>query len=48
MEGGAVDALPFAGDDILRGVELCLGGISWWNEPAIRIVPDDSRIVGAQ
>lgn len=48
MEGGAVDALLFAGDDILRSVELCLGGISWWNEPARGMVPDDSRIEGAQ
>lgn len=48
MEGGAVDALLFAGDDILRSVELCLSSISWWKERARRMVPDDSRIEGVQ
>lgn len=49
MKGGAVDALLFTGDDILRRVELRLGSISW-SAPIIRRrkVPDESRIEGAQ
>ena len=49
MKGGAVNALLFTDDDILRRVELRLCSISWFR-PTIkkRIVPNESRIEGAQ
>ena len=48
MEGGAVDALLFAGDDILRSVELRLGNVNSCRMIEGIIVPDESRIEGVQ
>ncbi len=49
MEGGTIDALFLASDDILRSVELRLRSISWC-QPMVtrRMIPDGSRIEGAQ
>ena len=53
MEGGAVDALLLAGEDILGSVELCLCKVlvSWcissWSV-GIRVIPNESRIEEAQ
>lgn len=49
MEGGAVDALLFAGNDILRSIELRLSTISWCQAILLgRVIPDESRIEEVQ
>ena len=49
MEGGTVDALLVASDDILRSIELCLGNFS--NRTVLtrdRMIPDEIRIEAVQ
>lgn len=49
MEGGAVDALLLASDDILRSVEFRLGNISWRRSMVRRrMIPSESRTEGVQ
>ena len=49
MEGGTVDTLLVASDDILRGIKLCLGKFS--NRMVMtrdRMIPDGIQIEAAQ
>ena len=49
MEGGTVDTLLVASDDILRSIELCLGKFSNCTVMTrARIIPDGTQIGAAR